>query len=121
MKENDTRLQRAKAKAEKQGSDYFFRKEKKARLQVVNVAILEKQNDMISKQLALLTQNKDVFIQKYDQEAYDNKVVALLEQLPNPVADMMDDATDDGEGAEDADGTEDLLDPQEADEDSEQT
>ena len=69
QKENETRMQRAKAKADNQGSDSFFRKKKRARLQVVNVAILEKQNDTISKQLAMLTANKDVFIRKYDDEA----------------------------------------------------
>ena len=95
QKEDETRLLRAKAKADEQGGDLFLRKEKRARLQVVNVAILEKQNDMISKQLKLLTDNKDVFIRKYNEETYDDKVVALLEQMPNPVADLMKDAEDD--------------------------
>ena len=95
QKEDETRLLRTKAKADEQGGDLFLRKEKRARLQVVNVAILEKQNDMISKQLKLLTDNKDVFIRKYNEETYDDKVVALLEQMPNPVADLMKDAEDD--------------------------
>ena len=97
QKENETRLLRAKAKADEQGGDLFLRKEKRARLQVVNVAILEKQNDMISKQLKLLTDNKDVFIRKYNEKAYDDKVVALLEQLPNPVADVITGVQEDGD------------------------
>ena len=101
QKENKTSLLRAKAKAGEQGGYLFFRKEKRARLQVVNMTILEKQNDMISKQLKLLTDNKDVFIRKYNEEAYDDKVVALLEQLPNPVADLTKDAEgDDGKSSE---------------------
>ena len=79
---------------------------------MVNVAILEKQNDMISKQLAMLTANKDIFVRKYNQKAYDNKVVALLEKLPDPVADMMNDA------AKHSDGTGDPLDLEETDEES---
>ena len=106
QKENETRMQRAKTKADNQGGNSLFRKEKRARLQVVNVAILEKQNDMISKQFAMLTANKDVFVRKYDEQAYDDKVVALLEQLPNPVADLMNDAANDGHGSDDADGNE---------------
>ena len=112
LKEDDTNMIRAKAKADNQASDSLFRKEKRARLQVVNVAILEKQNDIISKQLALLTANKDVFVRKYNEKAYNDKVVALLGKLPDPVADMMNDAADD------SDGTGDLLDPEEADEDT---
>ena len=93
-KEKDKQAERAKARAERQGADYYFRKEKKARLQVVNVAILEKQNDMISKQLTLLTESKDVFVRKFSQQEYDNKVIALLEKLPNPIADMLGDEID---------------------------
>ena len=86
----------------------LFCKEKRARLQVVNVAILEKQNGMISKQLALLDANKEVFIRKHDQKTCDDKVVALLAQLLNPVAGLVDDAPE----SDAADGDEDLVDPE---------
>ena len=55
---------------------------------------------MISKQLALLTAHKEVFIRKYNEKAYDDKVVALLEQLPNPVEGLVDDAVDDDPGSD---------------------
>ena len=99
----------ANEKADKESRDHFFREEKRARLQVVNVAILEKQNDMISKQLALLDANKEVFIRKYNQTTYDNKVVALLAQLPNPVAGLANDKPQ----SDAADGDEDVVDPDE--------
>ena len=105
-------MMRAKAKADNQASNSLFRKEKRACLQVVNVAILEKQNDMISKQLALLTANNDVFIRKCNKKTYNNKVVALFKKLPDPVAYKMN------ASADDFDRTEDLLDPEEADEES---
>ena len=95
---------------DEEATTYFFRKEKKARLQVVNVAILEKRNDMISKQLALLDRNKDVFIRTHDQKTYDDRVMALLDQLPNPVADVEDKASDEGEVfGDEAEGDEDVV------------
>ena len=112
LKENEMKMMCAKAKADSQASNSLFCKEKRARLQVVNVPILEKQNDMISKQLALLTKNKNVCIRKCNEKTYDNKVVALLEKLPDPVADMINNSADD------FDRTGDLLDPEEADEDT---
>ena len=114
-RERETRMVRANEKADKESRDHFFRKEKRARLQVVNVAILEKQNGMISKQLALLDANKEVFIRKYDQTTYDDKVVALLAQLPNPVAGLEDDAPE----SDAANGDEDVVDPEQVDEDTE--
>ena len=106
LKESETRMVRANEKADKESRGHFFCKEKRVRLQVVNVAILEKQNNMISKQRALLDANKEVFIRKYDQKTYDNKVVALLAQLPNPSAGLVDDAPK----SDAADGDEDLVD-----------
>ena len=77
---------------------------------MVNVAILEKRNDMISKQLALLDRNKDVFIRTHDQKTYDDRVMALLDQLPNPVADVEDKASDEGEVfGDEAEGDEDVV------------
>ena len=65
---------------------------------------------MISKQLALLDRNKDVFIRTYDQKTYDDRVMALLDQLPNPVADVEDKASDEGEVfGDEAEGDEDVV------------
>ena len=65
---------------------------------------------MISKQLALLDRNKDVFICTHDQKTYDDRVMALLDQLPNPVADVEDKASDNGEVfSDEAEGDEDVV------------
>ena len=91
---------RTKAKENKREADPYAQREKKARLQVVNIAILEKQNDMISKQLTLFSQNKEVYVRMFTQKGYDKKVVELLGRLPNPVADMMMDNTGDSDDSE---------------------
>ena len=51
---------------------------------------------MISKQLALYVQNKEVFVSTFTQEGYNKKVIELLSKLPDPVADAMNvaDASD---------------------------
>ena len=48
--------------------------------------MLEKQNDMISKQLFLFANNEVVYICAHSQEEYNKKIMQLLEQNPDPVA-----------------------------------
>jgi len=52
---------------------------------------------MISKQLTLYSQNKDVYVRMFTQDVYDKKVVELLAKLPNPVAGMMRDDEERGD------------------------
>ena len=105
--ENDAEVAavRKKAKDKERHADPYAQKKKKSPLQVVNIAILEKQNDMILKQLTLYSQNKDVYVCMFTQDVYDQKVDKLLEKLPNPVADMMRD-NEEGGGNSDSDSDE---------------
>ena len=85
-------------------ADPYYHREKKLRLMVVNTSILEKQNDMISKQLTMLSNNEASFIRRNGQSAYDDKVDDLLTKLPDPVQALLvedddNDEIDDNEGS----------------------
>ena len=97
----DTATARAEARAAsriaERDLDPYYHREKKLRLMVVNVAILEKQSNMISKHLAMLTQGKESFLQEHSQAEYDSKVNKLLKALPDPVQALMLGDEDDDE------------------------
>ena len=90
---NETNTVRAEARAAARtvahNTDPYYHKEKKLRLMVVNVALLEKQSHMISKQLAMFTKNEASFVREFNQDAYDSKITKLLLSLPDPVQKLM--------------------------------
>ena len=81
--------ERAAVKRTEREADPCFHREKKLRLMIVNTSILEKQNDMISKQLALFTQNEAAFVRLQGQPSFDNKLNELPGKLPDPVQAML--------------------------------
>ena len=86
---------RTAARTYERDTDPYYHKEKKLRLMVVNVAVLEKQSDMISKQLTMFAKNEASFVREFDQDAYDSKITKLLLALPDPVQKLMlNDETD---------------------------
>ena len=73
--------------------DEFQQQAKRMKFEVARVQIRSKQTDILSKQtenisnqLQLLERMKDIIVASKGVEFYNNKVVALIEQLPNPVA-----------------------------------
>lgn len=51
--------------------------------------IISSQSDVISLQLKLFQENKETYIAKNGEDAFNAKITALLEKLPDPVVNLM--------------------------------
>ena len=48
------------------------------------MSVIKSENEVVLSQLRLYNENKESFISAMGEEAYDNKIMELLEKLPNP-------------------------------------
>ena len=58
---------------------------KKAKLAATQGVVIRQQNDAISSQLSMLQSNHDAYAAHLSEEAYQRRVVDLLQLLPNPI------------------------------------
>ena len=58
---------------------------KKAKLSATQGVVIRQQNHAISSQLSMLQSNRDAFVGHLGEDAYQRRVVDLLELLPNPI------------------------------------
>ena len=58
---------------------------KKAKLSATQGVVIRQQNDSVSAQLEMFRQNREPYIEVLGEEAYNNKLVSLLQNLPNPI------------------------------------
>jgi len=48
------------------------------------MSVIKSQNDVVSVQLCLYNENRDAFIATMGEDAYNRKIVGLLNKLPDP-------------------------------------
>jgi hypothetical protein len=48
------------------------------------MSLIKSRNDLVATPLQLYNNNKESFIAAMGQEAYDNKIIELLDKLPDP-------------------------------------
>mgnify|MGYP006159130549 CR=1 FL=1 len=59
------------------------RQEKRIRLMIAENSLIKTKNDLITMQLELYNRNKSSYVAALGQEAYDNKIISLLNELPS--------------------------------------
>ena len=97
---------RAADRAAERATDPYYHEEKKARLTYLNLSLVEKQSESVSKNLAMFERFKESFIRLNGEEAYDEKVNELLSQLPSTVPAMPSAIGNSNTTIESADGSE---------------
>ena len=70
-------------------TDPEFRMFKRIKLNKTQMEIISSQSDVISLQLKLFQENKETFVAKNGEDAFNERITALLDKLPNPVVDLM--------------------------------
>ncbi len=70
-----------KARREKDDEDLRVRR---IRANIGETSLIKSRNDLVATQLELYNNNKASFIAALGQEAYDNKIIELLNKLPDP-------------------------------------
>ena len=80
---------RAQESAAARETDPEFRMFKRIKLNKTQMEIISSQSDVISLQLKLFQENKETFIAQNGEDAFNRKITALLDKLPNPVVNLM--------------------------------
>jgi hypothetical protein len=81
---------RAQESAAGRESDPEFRMFKRIKLNKTQMEIISSQSDVISLQLKLFQENKETFVAKNGEDAFNEKITALLEKLPDPVVNVLE-------------------------------
>ena len=76
--------------------------ESKAQKRISNkigeMSVIKSENEVVLSQLHVYNENKESFVRAMGEEAYDNKIMELLEKLPNPHVDgAVDDSAPNGD------------------------
>ena len=82
-------------KARKRENDEADATHKRLRNTIGKMSVIKSQNDVVSVQLRLYNENRDAFIATTGEDAYNRKIIGLLNKLPDPsvVSDPAEDKT----------------------------
>ena len=80
---------RAQESSAKRDMDTEYYQYKRIRLNKTQMEIITSQSDVISLQLRLFQENKETFVARNGEYAFNEKITTLLDKLPDPVIDLM--------------------------------
>jgi hypothetical protein len=95
--------ERAAASKVRSNQNAEEKKEKRIRLMIAENSLIKTKNDLITTQLELYNRNKSSYVAALGQEAYDNKIISLLNELPRSSEvhnSLRDDNDEDSDGEE---------------------
>lgn len=80
------RVERVVARNNRRRNEYDddSKAKKRIRNKIGEMSVIKSENEVVLSQLRVYNENKESFVRAMGEEAYDNKIMELLEKLPNP-------------------------------------